>query len=297
MGTRYWIGLAAALIGLALDTQSDVISDVRDLVPQDLQALRDANVLEQETGVSGEIDVNVRAADITDAKVIRWMTSFQADVLRAHGYRPGKRCTQEHDAPELCPALSLPDLFSSAIAGQRGNSVRRLLAAVPPYFSQGVVSRDRKTAMTGASDAELRPLIEQCVYQANPEIQQKVTPKCLGCRIDVAQCAGDEEVLLDEAKQPSVAYRVGRVEHLRNRLRQHLPLDRKRQDILALGETELRFEADPTTEPRATAICGLGERPGPEPGARPRRAVRHGRLPGHRRPRADDRPAGAHSER
>ena len=60
------IGLAVAVVGLALDTQSEVVSDVRELVPQDLQALRDVNVLQEETGVSGEIDVTVRADDITD---------------------------------------------------------------------------------------------------------------------------------------------------------------------------------------------------------------------------------------
>jgi hydrophobe/amphiphile efflux-3 (HAE3) family protein len=152
------IGLAAAVVGLALDTQSDVISDVRDLVPQDLQALRDANVLEQETGVSGEIDVNVRAADITDAKVIAWMTRFQKGVLQAHGYAAGKRCTQEHDAPELCPALSLPDLAGSAI-GPR-SQVRRLLDAVPPYFSQGVITPDRRSANL-AFGIRLMPLDRQ----------------------------------------------------------------------------------------------------------------------------------------
>ena len=33
------IGLALAVLGLALDTQSEVVSDVTQLVPQDLQAL------------------------------------------------------------------------------------------------------------------------------------------------------------------------------------------------------------------------------------------------------------------
>ena len=51
------IGLAVAVVGLALDTQSEVVSDVRELVPQDLQALKDVNTLQDETGVSGEIDV------------------------------------------------------------------------------------------------------------------------------------------------------------------------------------------------------------------------------------------------
>ena len=150
------IGLAVAVVGLALDTQSEVVSDVRELVPQDLQALRDVNVLQDETGVSGEIDVTVRADDITDPEVIAWMTRFQNRVLREHGYSPGKRCTQKRNAPELCPALSLPDLFSTAAQAQ----VSTLLDAVPSYFSQGVVTADRTTANL-AFGIRLMPLDRQ----------------------------------------------------------------------------------------------------------------------------------------
>ena len=152
------IGLALAVVGLALDTQSEVVSDVRELVPQDLQALKDVNALQKETGVSGEIDVTVRAEDITAPAVVAWMTRFQSGVLRAHGYRPGKRCGQEKNPPELCPALSLPDLWSTAGGGQA--EVRRLLDAVPPYFSQGVVTRDRGTANL-AFGIRLMPLDRQ----------------------------------------------------------------------------------------------------------------------------------------
>jgi uncharacterized protein len=150
------IGLAVAVVGLGLDTQSEVVSDVRELVPQDLQALRDVNVLQDETGVSGEIDVTVRAEDITDPKVIAWMTSFQNRVLREHGYRQGKRCTQKRNPPELCPALSLPDLFSTATQAQ----VSTLLDVVPSYFSQGVVTADRTTANL-AFGIRLMPLDRQ----------------------------------------------------------------------------------------------------------------------------------------
>jgi uncharacterized protein len=152
------VGLAVAVIGLALDTQSDVVSDVRELVPRDLQALEDVDALQEETGVSGEIDVTVRAEDITDPAVIAWMTKFQDGVLRAHGYRPGKRCGQEDDPPELCPALSLPDLFETAGRGQE--QVRELLDTVPPYFSQGVVTADRRTANL-AFGIRLMPLDRQ----------------------------------------------------------------------------------------------------------------------------------------
>src|SRR5829696_3020597 len=165
------IGLAVAVVGLALDTQSEVVSDVRELVPHDLQALKDVNVLQEETGVSGEIDVTIRADDITDPEVIAWMTQFQGQVLKAHGFRPGKRCTQTRNPPELCPALSLPDLFSTASGGQ--NQVRRLLDAVPAYFSQGVVTADRKTANL-AFGIRLMPLDRQ--KQVVDDIKSRLKP-------------------------------------------------------------------------------------------------------------------------
>jgi uncharacterized protein len=165
------IALALAVVGLALDTQSEVVSDVRELVPGDLQALQDVDVLQRETGVSGEIDVTVRADDITDAKVIAWMTRFQRGVLSAHGYRPGKRCTQPRNAPELCPALSLPDLFRASGSGQ--GEVRQLLAAVPPYFSQGVVTDDRKTANL-AFGIRLMPLDRQ--KEVVDDIERRLDP-------------------------------------------------------------------------------------------------------------------------
>jgi hydrophobe/amphiphile efflux-3 (HAE3) family protein len=152
------IGIAVAVVGLALDTQTAVTSDIQELVPQDLRALRDVDTLQKETGVSGEIDVTIRADDITDPKVIAWMTRFQEQVLKAHGFKAGKRCTQERNPPELCPALSLPDLFSTAGTGQP--AVQRLLDAVPSYFSQGVVTEDRKTANL-AFGIRLMPLDRQ----------------------------------------------------------------------------------------------------------------------------------------
>ncbi|MEJ7817905.1 MAG: MMPL family transporter [Thermoleophilaceae bacterium] len=139
------VGLVVALVGLVADTQSPVVSDVRELVPRDLPALRDVNTLQDETGVAGEIDVTVRAQDITDPAVIGWMTKFQANTLAAAGYRSGDSCSQAKDPPDLCPALSLPDLFGSVDTGQTAQT-RGLLDSVPAYFSQGVITPDRKTA-------------------------------------------------------------------------------------------------------------------------------------------------------
>jgi hydrophobe/amphiphile efflux-3 (HAE3) family protein len=153
------VGLAVAAIGWVADTQTEVISDVRELVPRDLHALQDVNVLQDATGVSGEIDVTLSGDDLTDPKVIQWMTEFQSGVLEAHGYKVGATCAQDNDPPELCPALSLPDLFRSGTPTSE-QSVRALLDAVPPYFSQAVISGDRSTA-TLAFGIRLMPLDRQ----------------------------------------------------------------------------------------------------------------------------------------
>jgi len=139
------IGLAVAIVGWGLDTQTGVVSDVRELVPQDLQALRDVDELQRQTGVSGEIDVTVRADDITRPAVIAWMTRFQAAVLKEGGYEEGASCARGKDPPDLCPALSLPTILRSVDLRDQAQ-VNGLLDAVPAYFSQGVIRRDRKVA-------------------------------------------------------------------------------------------------------------------------------------------------------
>jgi hydrophobe/amphiphile efflux-3 (HAE3) family protein len=151
-------GLALAAIGWAADAQTDFVSDVRKLVPQDMRALQDINQLEKETGVSGEIDVMISGADLTEPHVISWMTAFQKDVLEAHDWQSGKTCRQANDPPQLCPALSLTDLFRQTPG--TGTDARSLLAAVPPYFSQAVITSDRRTANL-AFGIRLMPLDEQ----------------------------------------------------------------------------------------------------------------------------------------
>jgi hydrophobe/amphiphile efflux-3 (HAE3) family protein len=166
------IGLAIAIVGWAVDTQSEVSSDVRELVPQDLQALQDVNELQDATGVSGEINVTVRANDITDPKVLRWMTRFQSGTLAAAGYRRGDTCNQAKDPPQLCPALSLPDIFRS-LGTSDERRVDALLDSLPAYYSQGVVTRDRKVANL-AFGIRLQSLDDQ--KQVIDEIESRLDP-------------------------------------------------------------------------------------------------------------------------
>jgi predicted RND superfamily exporter protein len=139
------VALLLAVVGWGLDSRTEVVSDVDRLVPQDLAAVQDLKTLQQATGVAGEIDVVIEArppADLTDPAVVKWMRDYQAGVLERYGYSAERGCGRA----DLCPALSLPDLFrSSESAGDR-ERIRALLDAVPPYFSRAVITADRKTA-------------------------------------------------------------------------------------------------------------------------------------------------------
>jgi hydrophobe/amphiphile efflux-3 (HAE3) family protein len=159
------LAVALAVIGWVADTQTAVQSDVTKLVPSSMSALRDLRTLERVTGVSGEIDVTVKARDITQPKIVSWMIAYEQKLLSHYGYLETKGCARA----TLCPALSLPDLFSggAASSGQQGSgtaltqtSIRDLLQAVPPYFSQAVITGDHREA-TLAFGIRLMPLSRQ----------------------------------------------------------------------------------------------------------------------------------------
>ena len=149
------VGVLLAAAGWALDSRTPVVSDLNALVPRDLPALRDLNDLQRATDVAGEVDVVVEGRDLSDPKVVAWMRDYQRTLLAAHGWSAARGCGRA----ELCPALSLPDLFQGTTGRTRAD-VRALLDAVPPYFSQAVITRDRRTANL-AFGIKLGPLARQ----------------------------------------------------------------------------------------------------------------------------------------
>jgi hydrophobe/amphiphile efflux-3 (HAE3) family protein len=153
------VGLALAVLGWGLDTQTQVQTDIAKLAPQRLSSLHNLSALERITGVGGEIDLLVNSAALTKPATIEWMSSYESAVLERFGYSASSGCGRAR----LCPAFSLPDLFQ----GEEGTSaklnqkrVRGLLAAIPPYFSQDVISPDHRSA-TLAFGIRLMPLQQQ----------------------------------------------------------------------------------------------------------------------------------------
>jgi hydrophobe/amphiphile efflux-3 (HAE3) family protein len=160
------VGAVLALGGWFADTQTAVQSDVTKLVPSNMPALRNLNTLERVTGVSGEIDVTIRAHDLTQPRIVNWMVSYEQRLLTHFGYVEEKGCARA----TLCPALSLPDLFSDGVnstkapGGSSGSlteaSIRSLLAVLPPYFKSAVITPDYRYA-TVAFGIRLMPLSAQ----------------------------------------------------------------------------------------------------------------------------------------
>jgi len=170
-------GLALAVLGWGLDTQTHVETDITKLVPQNLQSLQNLNALERATGVGGQLDLMVGGKDVTKPATIEWMSAYESAMLKRFGYSSTRGCGQA----QLCPAFSLPDLFASAsttttgaasataqgASAQSGGAatpsstsgsaattpkkltqadVQGLLDAIPPYFSQDVITPDRRAA-------------------------------------------------------------------------------------------------------------------------------------------------------
>ncbi len=149
------IGLLLALLGWVADTQTSVQSDITKLVPSGMPALRNLRTLEHVTGVSGEIDVTVRASNVATPQAITWMTQYEQSLLAHYGYVEARGCARA----TLCPALSLPDLFPSG-SSQTESSINGFLSAVPAYFSQAVISPDHREAAL-AFGIRLMPLARQ----------------------------------------------------------------------------------------------------------------------------------------
>ena len=158
------VALALAVAGWVAGTGTEIVSDIRELVPRDLPELEDVDELEDATGVSGELDVIVTRRDITDPEVIAWMaTSSSACSSRAASAATFPSCRGRRALPR--PALS--DLFDRrARRADRASGSRACSTRVPPYFSQAVIARDAETGDAGdvaniAFGIRVMPLDEQ----------------------------------------------------------------------------------------------------------------------------------------
>ena len=71
------------------------------------------------------------------------MRDYQDRLVKRFDYSARNGCGRAR----LCPALSLPDLFRSDAASASRERVRASWMPSPAYFSQAVITRDRRTAV------------------------------------------------------------------------------------------------------------------------------------------------------
>jgi predicted RND superfamily exporter protein len=128
-------------LGLLLSPQSGVETSLAKLASGDVKEVRDLDTLERESGVDRGVNVVVSGPDLTAPGVIGWMVAYQEKVLKRHGYTEEKPCPNA----DLCPSVPLADLFGSGRGRSRAQT-RALLRRLPRYFTQGVISDDRRTA-------------------------------------------------------------------------------------------------------------------------------------------------------
>jgi hydrophobe/amphiphile efflux-3 (HAE3) family protein len=140
------VGGLLAAVGWGVGTQIETVSDVRELAPQNIDAIRDLNRLQDTTGVSGELDVSIEAPDLTDPATIEWMAAFKRRVLRDNGFKGEDPSCLE---AEICPGPALSDFFAREGEAVTRPRIEATLAALSPYALRQVAPLDPKTGELG----------------------------------------------------------------------------------------------------------------------------------------------------
>jgi hydrophobe/amphiphile efflux-3 (HAE3) family protein len=139
-------GAVLAVLGWAAGTQIETVASVESLAPQSIKAVEGLDELQETTGVSGELDVSVRAPDLTDPAVITWMAGFKRRVLEGGGFAgEDPSCLRA----EICPGPALSDFLVKAGETPSKQRIEATLAALSPYALRQVAPVDPETGKVG----------------------------------------------------------------------------------------------------------------------------------------------------
>ena len=136
------VGAALAVAGWGVGTQIETVSDLRELAPQNIEAVEELNALQEATGVSGELDVAIESDDLGDPATIEWMAAFKRRVLRANGFAGENPSCLE---AEICPGPALSDFLVREGRGVTRAGIEATLAALSPYALRQVAPLDPRT--------------------------------------------------------------------------------------------------------------------------------------------------------
>ncbi len=125
-------GVLIAACGWAVSTRAGSGTEISQLLPTRSAAVKDLLELEKATGTSGSLDLVVRAPDVTDPAVVRWIGEVRTGILEQAGYLPenpaaGPSC----ERAELCPGPAITDFVVPGVTGQTARSNREVLRGLP----------------------------------------------------------------------------------------------------------------------------------------------------------------------
>ncbi|MGN6217839.1 MAG: MMPL family transporter [Solirubrobacterales bacterium] len=142
------VGVALAVCGWVAGTQVETVSDIRSLAPQNIKAVEGLNELQDTTGVSGELDVSIKAPDLADPATVEWMAGFKQRVLESNGFEgEDPSCLQA----EVCPGPALSDFLIRGNEKPTKARIEATLSALSPYALRQVAPVDPETGKVGHS--------------------------------------------------------------------------------------------------------------------------------------------------
>ncbi|MCB0831298.1 MAG: MMPL family transporter, partial [Solirubrobacterales bacterium] len=131
------LSILLGAIGWAVSTQSEVRSEISQLLPSRAGVVQDLLDVEDTTGASGEIDLIVRAPDVTSPAVVAWTDQVRNRILEQSGYGgEDPSCV----GAELCPGPAIPDFVDPTARGLTSAEVRSVMKALPVSEREAMIA-------------------------------------------------------------------------------------------------------------------------------------------------------------
>ena len=153
-------------IGWAVSTQAETRSEIGQLLPAQAPLVQDLLDVEETTGASGQIDLIVRAPDVTEPTVVAWMAEVRERILEESGYGGTQ---PECEGAELCPGPAIPDFIDATARGVTTADVREVLRVLPVNERRAMVAG----GLTGQADPS-EAKIAFALRSASVDRQQEV---------------------------------------------------------------------------------------------------------------------------
>ena len=192
------VGVGLAVMGWAAGTRVETVSDIRELAPQNIEAVEGLNELQETTGVSGELDVSIEAPDLTDPATVAWMAGFKKRVLEANGFGGEDPSCLEAD---ICPGPALSDFLVRGGETPTAKRIDATLSALSPYALRQVAPLDPETGEVGnealisfgirAQSLEDQQELVERVRDAIGDPPEGVDVELAGLSVIAAESAGD----------------------------------------------------------------------------------------------------------